>query len=165
MNQLQFLVASTECARSDVRRYLRQLRTLDDALAFHVDCLRYITEQRMQYLSIRPLTLEEEAIQRAPRRVGRPPLNAIETIADAMSRSSASTVRRGLLPASSSPLTDLSQEALREAFDYHRTRVLRHAQEREAVAAELMERGKELRDASAARIAQFGLRDDVDTAR
>lgn len=51
MNQFEFLIASTESARSDVLRYLRLLRDLDERIEQHLFWLRIISDHRQRTLS------------------------------------------------------------------------------------------------------------------
>lgn len=199
MNQLEFFVASTECSRSEVRRYLRQLRELDELIEYHLDCLRYITEQRVQQLATDDDAREagsdaiRDSVGRVKEEDGEPshhkrrrasPVSRASVATrtakerrlredgDALRSSTAPTVRRpellaalelctpssvrsGLVDPSQVPLTKLPPDQMRAAYMFHRTRALRHAEERKAIAAELAERGAELKGAMSVRLAQF----------
>lgn len=184
MNQLEFFVASTECARFEVRRFLRQLRELDDYIEYHLDCLRYLTEQRVDRLASSgtgtdPHSGSDEAdhsdgdgepqgrsrrrrmspARAAPRKRERGGAAAAAVIDSgliaALERGTPSSVRSGMLDPSVAPLTGLSAAELRKAYVFHRARALRHAEERRNIAAELAERSMELRGAMTVRLAQF----------
>lgn len=47
MKALEYVLGSTEDLRSDVVRFIRQLRRLDERVEFHLLCLRYLTEDRV----------------------------------------------------------------------------------------------------------------------
>lgn len=197
MNQLEFFVASTECSRAEVRRYLRQLRELDELIEYHLDCLRYITEQRVQQLATSEGSgvggggdhdVEERGTGHKRRRAspakvvsgpdgrgresGRrgstasdasPEGSSREALLEALGCGTPSSVRCGLQDAATTPLTGLPTDRLHAAYVFHRTRAMRHAEERKAIAAELAERAGELKGAMAVRLAQFeqGVEEDA----
>lgn len=48
MKELEYVLGSTEDLRSDVVRFTRQLRRLDERVQFHLLCMRFITEDRLR---------------------------------------------------------------------------------------------------------------------
>ncbi|KAK7200986.1 hypothetical protein NESM_000158000 [Novymonas esmeraldas] len=181
MNQLEYFTASTHGGRSDIMRYMQQLRDLDCKIEQHLTLLRAITAERMAHQAAR---VREESSrlcngrgssagggrgQRGKGGRGRGRGNAATT-ATAAGGSRARHVHD--VDASSqddggaddcaaeAAAQTLTAELLRQ-FAWHEMCVQRHCHEREALAAELAERCSEVRLSMASRLANFASVADV----
>ncbi|KAG5474321.1 hypothetical protein LSCM1_03101 [Leishmania martiniquensis] len=172
MNEMEHFVASTHASRCDIMRYMQQLRDLDERIECHLAHLRSIAAVRVAYQTAQArMTHSDRRVRGGPtgvRRGARQRGSGSRGIGGS-SASAAATVRvheEGDADANFQADNDLDQDdaetvaaayaaELKRQFAWHEMCVRRQCHERDALAAELMERCSEVRLSLASRLANF----------
>lgn len=132
MNALEYAIGGTEVMRLDVVRLARHLRSLDERLELHLQCLRAVAEvreaQRLGVRCSRSEKLEALAAMLAADALEGDPQWACDEM----------TLRPRV------PVGNESEKQLREMFQYHDAAIQRHLMEREGVSSELQVLGSQI---------------------
>ncbi|KAG5498239.1 hypothetical protein JIQ42_03043 [Leishmania sp. Namibia] len=178
MNELEHFVASTHGSRCDIMRYMQQLRDLDERIEYHLALLRSIAAERVAYQAAQARGTHSDrrggrgwaGVSRGARGRGSRTRGVGRT-----SASSAATLHAhheddvDASPKAEDGVDGDDEDAvaaayvaeLQRQFAWHETCVQRQCHERDAAAAELVERCCEVRLSMASRLANFASVADV----
>eukprot|EP00796_Vickermania_ingenoplastis_P008331 gene8333-5840_t len=148
MNELEYAVGATEDARSDVVRYVRQLRRLDERIEFHLCCMRLIAAERENSTSLGGaspspspgLTRGNEEEESEAKRARLELYEALQEAEEAV----VPEWREEVAGHRAVPVGGETEAALYRLFTVHKTDMERHVKERETLSLELAKVGKHI---------------------
>ncbi|KAG5474653.1 hypothetical protein LSCM4_03826 [Leishmania orientalis] len=170
MNELEHFVASTHGSRCDIMRYMQQLRDLDERIEYHLAHLRFIAAERVAYQAAQARGTHSDrrggrvwaGVSRGARGresrtrgVGRTSVSNAATLHAHHEDVDASPKAEDGVDGDEDAIAAAYVAELQRQFAWHETCVQRQCHERDAIAAELVERCCEVRLSMASRLANF----------